>query len=58
MGLQFYINNITRCIGIVDNMSAMRQDLHLNTLIKCSTIFLQVDYLKTTKTFNKPLIFK
>ena len=39
MELQFYINKIARCLGIVDILSASRQDNQFKTLIKCSTIF-------------------
>ena len=37
--LQFYINNIIMCQGIVALLSESKQDHQLNTLIKCSTPF-------------------
>ena len=37
--LQVYINNIARCLDIVDNLSERRQDNQWNTLIQCDTIF-------------------
>ena len=37
--LQFYINNITRCIDIVNLISARIQYHQWYTLIKCDTIF-------------------
>ena len=54
--LQFYINNIIRCIGIVDILSEERKDHQFNTLINYYT-FLQVNYLKITIAFNNTLIF-
>ena len=36
--LQLYINNIARCIGIVDLLSAGRQDHQCYTLTKCVTL--------------------
>ena len=39
MELQFYINNIIRCLGIVDLISSRRQYHHFYTLIKCATLF-------------------
>ena len=54
--LKLDINNIARFLGIVNFISAKRQDHQVNTLIKCSTL-LQVDFLKITTVFNKPLIF-
>ena len=41
----------------MDILSAIIQDHHLNTLIKCYNL-LQVYCLQITTTFNKPLIFK
>ena len=55
--LQFYINNIARCLGIVYILSARIKYHQLNIIIKCST-FLQVYYLQITTTFNNPLILK
>ena len=46
--LQFYINNIARCLGIVVILSARIQDRQFNTLIKCYT-FLQANYLQITQ---------
>ena len=37
--LQFCINNIATCLGIVDLLSARRQDHQWNTLIQCETLF-------------------
>ena len=46
--LQFYINNIVQCLGILVILSARRQDNYLNSLINFSTI-LKVNYLQTTQ---------
>ena len=37
--LKFYINNISRCLGIVVVLSTRRQYDQLNTIMKCSNIF-------------------
>ena len=37
--LQFYINNITRCLGIVVLLSESRQDHQWYNLIKIATLF-------------------
>ena len=37
--LQLYINNIARCLGILDLLSAKRKYHQWNNLIKCYTIF-------------------
>ena len=42
--LQFYINDIARCISIVVILAARIQDHQFNNIIKCYT-FLKVDYL-------------
>ena len=55
--LQFYINKNARCLGKLDLISKRRQNIQLNTIIKCCT-FLQVDYLFKKKTLNKPLSFR
>ena len=39
MELQFYINNIARCLGMVVLLSERRQDHQFNTLIDCSSLF-------------------
>ena len=43
--LKFYINNITRCLGIVVILSALRKYHQLNTLIKCYNL-LQADNIQ------------
>ena len=52
--IQFYINNIARCLGVVLISSVKIQDHHSKNLIRCST-FLQVDYIKITQQ-DQPII--
>ena len=56
MELQFYIKNISRCLGMVYLISASRQYNHWNTQ-KSVLIFLQVDYIQTKIKCNKTSVF-
>ena len=49
--LQFYINNIARCIGIVDIIFTSRKDHPWNTIIKCYTL-LKSQLSKNNKKFQ------
>ena len=51
LDLQFYTNNITRCIGIVNLLSARIQDHQCYTLIKFVTLF--TSQLSTNYNFIK-----
>ena len=56
MKFQFYINRISRCLGIVDLISE-RRNIISETLSSSVIHFLQVDYIQTIIISNKTLVF-
>ena len=57
MDLQFYIKNISRCLGIADILSKGDNIISV-TLSSSMKLFLKINYLKIKSTFNNNLTFK
>ena len=57
--LQFYINNLERCLGIVNLLSTRIQDHQCYTIIKCVALFTSqfVEVIGTSQSKYKEISF-